>query len=232
MPDLHVRSLDGSSFTAYAAAPPGRNGSGLILIHEFFGLNDTMRGLCDFLASQGYLALCPDLFWRQGSAAAPITLNESDWGQAGKLYKEFDVEAALRDLLATLAHLRQTPGCSGKVGAIGYCLGGRLSFLLAARSDLDCAVSYYGVGIDSLLDEIHDIRAPFMLHLAEQDSLLPPPIQAKIIKAMARNSFISTFSYPGVGHGFARPDGAGRLAAAAQTASDRTLAFLKEHLRA
>ena len=86
-------------------------------------------------ATKGYLALCPDLFWRQQPDIQLTDKSPAEWDRAFELYKGFDVEAGVRDLLATLAHLRSMPGCSGKVGAVGYCLGGKLAYLMAARSD-------------------------------------------------------------------------------------------------
>ncbi len=227
MPDIQITALDGSSFSAYLSLPVGGNGPGLLVIHEIFGLTDEARAACDAFAAQGYVALCPDLFWRQKDAApAP-----SSWEQAARFYKNFDVEAGVRDLLGSLAHLRKTSGCSGKVGVVGSCLGGRLAFLMASRSDVDCAVGYYGVGIDSYLDEVHDIRMPFLLHLAEQDKLFPPPAQEKLKRAFSRNPVLSVRAYPNADHGFARSGDPRFLPEDAAKAAQETDAFLKEHLQ-
>src|SRR5262249_42138677 len=125
-----------------------------------------MRGMCDDFAKKGYIAVCPDLFWRQQPGVQLTDKSPAEWDRAFELYKAFDVEAGVRDLLAALAHVRNIKGCSGKVGAVGYCLGGKLAYLMAARSDADATVSYYGVGLDEMLGEIYDIRAPLLLHIA------------------------------------------------------------------
>ncbi len=231
MPVIQISSLEGSSFPAYMALPVGGNGPGLIVAHEIFGLNDSAQRTCDAFAERGYIAVCPDLFWRQSDKGKTALFAESDWSAAASFYKAFDVEAGLRDLLATLAFIRKTPGCNGKVGVLGFCLGSRLAYLLAARSDVDCAVAYYGVGIDSLLDEVHDIRMPFLLHLGEQDRLIPPPVQKRMLSSLERNAIIKVCTYLQADHGFARSDGAQYLPEAAEEAERRTVAFLSEYLQ-
>src|ERR1700733_9211854 len=166
MPDIKIKSLEGKEFGAYCAVPKNGNGPGLIVIQEIFGVNAAMRQICDGFAAKGYVAVCPDLFWRQQPGIQITDKTPAEWDRAMELYKNFDAEAGVRDLLSTLAHVRGMKGCSGKVGSVGYCLGGRLSFLMATRSDVDAAVSYYGVGLDQLLDEVHDIRMPVLLHIA------------------------------------------------------------------
>src|SRR6201996_6579398 len=179
MPDVKIPSLHGKEFGAYCAMPASGSGPGLIVIQEIFGVNAGMRKICDDFASKGYIAVCPDLFWRQQPGVQLTDKTPAEWERAFELYKGFDVEAGVRDLLATLAHIRAMKGCSGKVGAVGYCLGGKLAYLMAARSDVDATVSYYGVGLDKMLDEIHDIRMPLMLHIAALDSYCPPPVRQK-----------------------------------------------------
>lgn len=231
MPDIQIETLEKNLITAYAAYPAGQNGPGLLVAHEIFGLNDHVRALCDSYAAQGYITVCPDLFWREGPVSQTALSQEKDWDAAAKLYKNYDVEAGLRDLLSVLAFVRKMPGCSGKVGVVGSCLGGRLAFLLGARSDVDCSVCFYGVGIESHLDEVYDIRLPMQVHLAEADKLLPPPVQKRILAALSRNPAVKVFSYPNADHGFARAGGAKSNPEAAALANDRVQAFLKGVLR-
>lgn len=230
MPDIKIKSLDGKEFNAYAAMGKNGHGPGIIVIQEIFGVNAAMRSICDGLAAQGYLVVCPDLYWRQKPNISLIDQSVIEWEQASVLYKNFDVEAGIRDLLATLAHVRRMPGCGGKVGTVGYCLGGKLAWLMASRSDVDCAVSYYGVGLDAMLDEVYDIRMPILLHIAGQDKFVPPSAQQKILSSMTRNPVISAYSYAGVDHAFARPQGQNFNSEAANLANSRTLEFLAKNL--
>ena len=169
MPDIKIKSLDEREFGGYYAAPKHNSGPGMVVIQEIFGVSVSMRKICDDYAAKGYMAVCPDLFWRQQPGVQLTDKTPAEWDRAFELYKGFDIEAGVRDLLSTLAHIRSMPGCSGKVGAVGYCLGGKLAFLMASRSDVDACVSYYGVDLDKLLDEIHDIRMPYLMHIAGLD---------------------------------------------------------------
>ena len=231
MPDIHITSLEGSPFGGYCAMPASGHGPGLIVIQEIFGVNAAMRSLCDSYAVQGYIALCPDLFWRQEPNIQLTDKTPTEWDRAFELYQGFDLEAGLRDLLSTLGHLRRLSACTGKVGTVGYCLGGKLAFLMAARSDVDASVGYYGVELEKYLDEIHDIRMPLLLHIAGLDKFVPPDTRAKILHATARNAEITAHVYENVDHAFARPQGQNYASEAAALANKRTAEFLVRHLK-
>lgn len=211
--------------------PSGGTGPGLIVIQEIFGVNANMRALCDGFAAQGYIAICPDLFWRQQPGIQLTDKTPEEWDRAFELYKGFDAEAGVRDLLSTLGHIRKMPECSGKVGSVGYCLGGRLAFLMATRSDVEASVGYYGVELDKYLNEIHDIRMPLMLHIAALDKFTPPDVREKVIKSCARNPVITTYVYEGVDHAFARIGGQNYNQEAADLANERTAEFLATNLK-
>lgn len=230
MPDIKIKSFEGKEFSAYAAIPEAKNAPALIIIQEIFGVNAAMRQICDTFAAKGYLAICPDLFWRQEAGIQLTDQSPAEWDRAFELYKGFDVEGGVRDLLATLAHIRKMPSASGKVGAVGYCLGGKLAYLMATRSDIDASVSYYGVGLEELLGEVRDIRMPLMLHIAELDKFVPPEIRQKILMAIGRNPVISAHVYDGVDHAFARPKGQNFNQTAADLANQRTLEFFTNYL--
>lgn len=232
MPEITIQSLDGSSFGAMASFPKTDQGPGLIIIHELFSNAAAVQAINDRYAAQGFVAVSPNLFHRQGVEQCGGPSTGPDFEQATRLYKSFDVEAGVRDLLAALAHVRTMPACSGKVGTVGYCLGCRMSYLMAARSDVDCAVGYYGVGIDSMLDEIYDIRMPFLLHLGDKDKLLQPSARQKILRAIERTPIIQAFVYEGAEHGFDREDGPTHHPVHAKEADTRTAAFLAENLLA
>ncbi len=231
MPDIVIKSLDGKEFGAYAALPKCGYGPGIVVIQEIFGVNVVMRAVCDDLAARGYIAVCPDLFWRQEPGVQLTDQSAAEWDHAFDLYKSFDVEAGVRDLLATLAHIRRMKGCSGKVGAVGYCLGGKLAWLVASRSDVDCAVSYYGVGLETLLGEVYDVRMPLMLHIAGQDKFVPPAAREKILTSIARNPVITAHVYPNADHAFARLNGQNFNKEAAELANGRATSFFAENLQ-
>lgn len=231
MTEVTIQSLEGNNFNAAIALPPGDHGPGLIVIHELFCNAQTIQKINAAYAALGYVVVAPNLFHRQGlNPLNAESTDEPDWEQATKLYKNFDVEAGVRDLLATLGHIRTMPECGGKVGCVGYCLGSRMAFLMASRSDVDCAVGYYGVGIESLLDEVYDIRMPLLLHFGENDKLMPASTQQRVIKALSRNEVITTYIYPGAEHGFVRETGPTYNPVQAALAHERTAAFLKDCL--
>ena len=231
MPDIKIKSLENKEFGAYCAMPAGGRGPGLLVIQEIFGVNANMRKICDDFAAKGYIAVCPDLFWRQEPDIQLTDKTPAEWDRAFELYKGFDVGGGVRDLLSTLAYIRTMPGCGGKVGAVGYCLGGKLAYLVASRSDVDAVVSYYGVELDKYLDEVYDIRMPLILHIAELDKFTPTPVREKILKSIARNPVIIPYVYKGVDHAFARIGGENYNAEAANLANQRTQDLFAKYLQ-
>ena len=224
-----VRTHDGT-FEAYVANKKKVTGPALLLIQEIFGVNETMRELADDLSLLNYVVVCPDLFWR---LAPGIQLNPDlpdDRTRAFECLSRFDVEKGVEDLKATLAHMRQMPEIRGKVGAVGYCLGGKLAYLMMARSNIDCGISYYGVGIEDRLGESRTIRKPYLMHIAGRDKYVPPPAQDQIWVELRHNPLVTRHLYAEQEHAFARVGGAHYDRAAANTANDRTAAFLKKHL--
>lgn len=231
MPEVTIKAADGGSFSAYLAAPASGTGPAVVVAQEIFGVNDVMRRICDGLAAQGYFAICPDLFWRQEPGIQITDRTKEEWNRAFELLQGLDIDKAVDDLKATLAFIRGHQGCTGKAGAIGYCLGGKLAYLMATRSDADCSAGYYGVGIQDMLGEARGITRPLLLHIAEKDRFVPPEAQAEIKKALGGNPLVTLHSYPGVDHAFAREGGEHYDASAARLANDRTADFLRQHLR-
>ena len=230
MPDVSIDAIGGGSFTGYLALPTGNKGPGVVVIQEIFGVNQVMRQITDAVAAQGYVALCPDIFWRQEPGIQITDKTEAEWKKAFALFGGFDVDKGVSDLISTLNHLRGRPECSGKAGTVGFCLGGKLAYLMAARSDADCNVSYYGVGLEALLDEAKDIGKPLLMHVAEKDRFVPPEAQAKVKAGLAGHPHVTIHSYPGVDHAFARVGGEHYDRAAADLANGRTSSFFKTHL--
>jgi carboxymethylenebutenolidase len=229
--EVTIAAKDGGSFSGYLAEPQSGKGAGIVVIQEIFGVNMVMREICDDLARSGYFALCPDLFWRQQPGIQLTDQTDADWNRAFQLYKGFDEAKGVDDLIQSLAHLRKVKGVSGKVGTIGYCLGGKLAYLMATRSDADCSIGYYGVTIEIALREAAQIKKPLLLHIAEKDQFCPPEGQAKIKNALAGNTHVTIHSYPGCDHAFARIGGAHYDPDAATLANGRSEAFFKTNLQ-
>jgi len=229
MPDITITGPDGD-FGAYLAMPASTPAPGLLVIQEIFGVNQVMRDICDGLAAQGYTACCPDLFWRIEPDIQITDQSEAEWEQAFGLFNAFDVDKGVEDLTATLGQLRGHEACSGKVGTVGYCLGGKLAYLMAARSDADCSVSYYGVGLDELLDEAPQITRPILLHVAAKDQFVPSEAQQMIQSGLSGHPQVTLHVYEEQDHAFAREGGEHYDAAAAKLANARTGDFFKEHL--
>jgi carboxymethylenebutenolidase len=232
MTDVTIEAASGGSFSAYLATPKSGKGPGILCIQEIFGVNAVMRAIADGFAAHGYSAICPDLFWRLEPGIQLTDKTPAEWKRAVELFTAFDVDKGVDDLKATLAFLRQQRSCTGKVGTVGYCLGGKLAYLMATRSDAECNVGYYGVYIQNSLDEARNIMHPLMLHIAEQDEFVPPEAQAQIKARLARSAQVTIHSYAGAHHAFARSGGEHYDKAAADLADKRSADFLYRHLHA
>jgi carboxymethylenebutenolidase len=229
MPDITIEGPDGN-FGAYLAVPAKTPAPGIVVAQEIFGVNAVMRGVCDWLAGAGYVACCPDLFWRIEPGIQITDKTKEEWARAFELFGLFDVDRGIGDMKTSLAALRLREGCNGKAGSVGYCLGGKLAYLMATRSDADCNVAYYGVGLDSLLGEAKNISKPTMLHMASKDQFVPPEAQAKIKAGLKDHPKVTLHVYEGQDHAFARIAGEHYDQAAADLANQRSLTFFKEYL--
>ncbi len=217
-------------FSAYVARPAAARAPAVIVIQEIFGVNRVMRDVADRLAAAGYLAICPDLFWRLEPDVDITDQSKAEWDKAFDLMSRFDVDQGVEDIRATIDQVRGSDGCNGKVGAVGYCLGGRLAYLTATRTDSDASVGYYGVGIEAYLGEAEKLAHPLMLHIAEEDGFVPKEAQALITGTLKDHPQVTIHTYPGCDHAFARPGGAHYDASSAAEADARTLAFFRQHL--
>jgi len=224
-----ITTKDGS-FSAYVARPSAARAPAVVVIQEIFGVNAVMREITDGLAGQGYLAICPDLFWRIEPDIDITDKTEAEWKRAFELFNAFDVDAGVGDIAATIRAIRGDAGCSGKVGAVGFCLGGLLAFLTACRTDADASVSYYGVGIENRVAEAEKLARPLLMHIAEEDQFVPKPAQQVILQALKDHPQIEIHTYPGCDHAFARPGGEHYDEAAAKLAGGRTLQFFQKAL--
>lgn len=224
-----VQTTDGS-FRAYVARPSVDPSPAVVVIQEIFGVNAVMRSIADDFAAEGYLAVCPDLFWRIEPGVDITDRSQAEWNKAFELMNAFDAEFGAKDIAATISHARAEGGCSGKVGAVGFCLGGLLAFLTATRTDADAAVAYYGVGIEKRLGEADRLSDPLLLHIAEEDEFVPKEAQSLILASLKNHPHVELYTYPGRNHAFARKGGAHYDEADAALARQRTLALLKKAL--
>ena len=144
-----------------------------------------------------------------------------------QLFGQFDQDAGIADIEATIRHARAEVA-GGKVGCVGYCLGGRLAYMTAARTDIDVSVGYYAVGIDGLLREAHAIAHPLLLHIAGDDGFVDAETQAKMHEGLDDHPKVTLLDYPGEDHGFATEVGDRRSPAAADKADAATAAFFAE----
>ena len=227
---INIKAEDGGACQGFLATPDSGGGAGVIVLQEIFGINYFMRETCHRLAAQGYLALCPDLFWRQEPNVELSDMTEGEWGKAFGYYQGFDMDNGVADAGAALEQLRGLEGCSGKVGAVGYCLGGMLAYLVGARTKADASVGYYGVGIQDALGEAANISGPHMMHIAELDQFVPPEAQTAIKAGLGSNAKVTIHSYANVDHAFARTGGEHFDAASATQANTRTAEFFAQHL--
>ncbi|HEY8615330.1 dienelactone hydrolase family protein [Phenylobacterium sp.] len=226
---ITITTADGS-FEAYVARPAQTPAAAVVVIQEIFGVNQVMRDITDGLAGQGYLAVCPDLFWRIEPGIDITDQSDAEWKRAFELFNAFDVDAGVQDIQATIDEIRKHPDCNGKVGAVGFCLGGLLAFLTATRTDADASVSYYGVGIENRTAEAEKLARPVLLHIAEEDQFVPKEAQAAIKQALAIHPQVTIHTYPGRDHAFARMGGAHYHEGDARAAGERSLAFFNQHL--
>lgn len=228
----HEITIDGKDgkFAAYLASPGAGHGPGIVVIQEIFGVNKVMRDIADGLAARGFFTLAPDLFWRLQPGVQLTDRTDGEWQQAFSLMQRFDLDKGVEDIQASIRALRATPGVNGKVGAVGYCLGGLLAYLTAARTDSDASVGYYGVNIQTKLDEAAKITHPLMLHIAEEDEYVPASAQEKIVAGLKPNALITLHRYPAMNHAFARVGGKHYDHACADLANTRTATFFRQHL--
>ncbi|MCL2468635.1 MAG: dienelactone hydrolase family protein [Alphaproteobacteria bacterium] len=227
-----IEGLGGSSFESLVALPHGDMGPAMLLARGLFSNETEVTRILTHLANMGYLVLCPDLYRGKNKIEIPYKDGALDWQQLEQFYRNFDGQAAARDLLAAAAYARRRPECGGKIGVLGYGLGSSLAFLMAARSDVDCVVGYDGAGLDARLDEAPDIRMPYLIHMAQNDQLLSDAARVRVVRALSRHEKISLYIYEGVEHGFAETSGPTYNAEVALLARGRTESFLRQNLMA
>ena len=227
MANITIQATDGRGFSAYVVEPKAKPAGAVILIQEIFGVNQAMRDTCAWVADLGFIAVCPDLFWRIQPGIDITDKSDAEWKQAFELFQKFDQAKGIDDLKACVAASRGLPGANGKVATIGYCLGGRLAFMMAQQSDADANISYYGVGLDELVSDLPKLTRPLLIHLADKDEFFPAEGRAAVVKAIEGHKHAVSHVYPNANHAFARVNGVhwdGRSATIANGRSAEALA--------
>src|ERR1700691_3970125 len=163
---ITIEGQDGT-FNGYIARPKIMPAATVVVLQELFGVNADIRATCDELAAQGFIAIAPDLFWRQEPGVDLSVKSEADWQHGLRLYQAYDRDAGVRDIEDTLDAAAKLPECTGKVAVLGYCLGGLMVFLTAVRHrGVDAAVAYHGGDTQKYLVEADGLNAPLLMHLA------------------------------------------------------------------
>jgi carboxymethylenebutenolidase len=221
---IDVAATSGGKYGAYLSLPPAGNGPGLVLFQEIFGVNRHIRAVADQYALDGFVVLAPDLFWRD-APRVELGYEGADRERALVLMKGADPKLLAEDIKTTVAALRARPELAGKVGAVGYCMGGRLAYIAAAMAGVDAASSFYGGGIQDQLDRVASISCPMQFHYGAKDTAIPMEAVEKVKAAFAGKK-AEFWIYPDAGHGFNCWDRSAYHAASSALSHGRTLAFL------
>ena len=219
-----IPTLDGTGeVPAFVVQPTGTARGTIIVVQEVFGVNPGIRQKAQDWAALGYLAVAPDIFWRQKPGVDLNPYIPEEFSKAINLMQGHDFVRGLADLRAVLAWVRQQQ--PGKVGLVGFCMGGLIAYYMAARTDIEAAVGYYGVGIAELVGEADTIAGQLLLHIPQADHFVDAGQQAAMHAGLDGKMHITLFDYEGLGHGFADTFGTRRNEAGAQLADERTKAF-------
>ncbi|MGE0699930.1 MAG: dienelactone hydrolase family protein [Hyphomicrobiaceae bacterium] len=227
--EIEVQSRDGKSFAAYLALPAQTPAPGIVLLPEVFNTNPHIRSVCDGYAADGFVVLAPDVYWRQ-EPGSYMTYTDEGRAKAQALRARLDTDQFARDLEDTVAALRARPDCTGKVGVMGFCLGGKFVYLSAVRHRIDAGVGYYSVQLDQHIDEAANLKCPLLLHFAETDHAFPQSTVGLVTRTLAPNPLAEIHVYPGTVHGFNRYGYPPHHEAQAAVARGRTLAHFRRHL--
>ena len=219
------------AFGTYISRPAALPAPVVVVLQELFGVNADIRTTCDELAAQGYIAIAPDLFWRQEPGVDLDVRSEAAWQHGLRLYGAYDRDAGARDIAQTIRTAVKLPESTGKVALQGYCLGALMAFITAARHEVEAVVAYHGGDTEKHLGEVSSLRAPLLMHLGEEDEFISKTAQAQIKAALAKKPNATVYSYPGQRHAFSRHNGAHYNAAAAALANARTKEFLHRQLQ-
>ena len=226
---IDIDSDKRKGFTGYLSVPESGKGPGLLLIQEIFGVNSHIRDVADLYADAGYVVLAPDVFWRV-EPGVQLGYTPDDMQKGMALAGKLDVDETIGDLSATCAKLRTIPGFGGKIGTVGYCMGGKFAYLMATRDRVDAAVSYYGGGIDQYLADAKNLHCPIMMHFGAKDAHIPISSVEKIEAALKPHGHVEVYVYKNADHGFNCDQRATYHRPSAMLAFARSDSFFNKHL--
>ena len=225
-----VTMRDGSKMGAYIAYPDKKPAGAIIAIMEIWGVNETMREHAKEFAEAGFVCLVPDLFYRQEAGVELSDRNPKDVEKAFELYYHFDYDQGVEDMVDVGEFMKTLPEVNGKVGAVGYCLGGKLCYLMCCRTDIDCAVAYYGTYIEHNIREVGNLHRPFILHMAMKDRWVQKEVNDLLERKLSPNPRVTIHKYPGADHAFARHGGLTYSKPEADRALALSVDFFHKHL--
>ena len=202
---ITLAEAGGLKFEAHLASPaPGEKKPAILILSEMFGLNDPMRNFAQHYAERGHCTMVPDVFWRS-QVSGGVGYDEKGFALAWERVRDFDYDGVGKELRLAADALRQQPGCNGKVVALGFCMGGRLAFIAAARSGVDAAISLYALSVPKHLDEFDKVKVPMHFHYGDKDQHVPLA-EVEAVAARAKgNPHITIWRYPEAGHSFFNP---------------------------
>lgn len=229
--EIRIQSPDGKSFAAYLARPSQTPAPGIVLLPEVFNTNPHIRSVCDGYAADGFTVIAPDVYWRQ-EPGAYLAYTDEGRAKAQALRAELDTDRFAQDLEDTINALRARDDCTGKVGVMGFCLGGKFTYISSVRHQINAAVSYYGVQIDQHLDEAGNLNCPLLMHFAEHDPHVPTETLEAIRGTFANEQRVEMHVYPGTEHGFNRYGYPPHNEDQAAIARERTIAHFRHYLGA
>lgn len=227
---LSIPSFDKNHFDAFLYAPPLTPAPGIVMIPEIFGVNAPLREIAARYASEGFVVLVLDIFWRL-KRGVDLGYDKTSYKEAFELHAAFDYPTAMKDVQSAITALRARKECNGHVGLVGFCLGGTIAYLAASRTDSEASVGYYGTRIQNFLSDGPRISRPLMLHFGERDHTTPPELLVNILDSVKDNPSVSSYVYPDVGHAFANHHRADTYhEATTRLADGRTFAFFRKCL--
>ena len=226
---IDIESACGGSFGAYVSLPPAGFGPGLLVIQEIFGVNDHIKNVCDQYALDGFVAVAPDVFWRQ-YPRVELSYDPAGVAKGLQLFEGLNIDIAAADLQRAVEAIRHIPSCTGKVGAIGFCMGGLLAFVCAARAGVESSVIYYGTRLDQHLELVQDITCPLLFHFAGDDEHISTQTVKKIKMSLSGKDNCRVIVHKNSSHGFNCWDRDSWNQSAAATARGQSLVHLMETL--